>query len=90
MGDFNMQSISNTVHALAMVDQSDAQLFTGLARLAEQHVDAFKLQSLKFLNSVAKTFAMVGQPDAKLFTALAREAVKRIGDFNVLSLNITA
>ena len=71
MGDFNAQDLANTAWAFATAGQSDAQLFTALAREAEWHVRDFKAQNLA---NTAWAFATVGKSDAQLFTALAREA----------------
>ena len=59
--------------------QADAQLFTALAKEAEQRLGDFNPQVLA---NTAWAFATLGQADAQLFTALAREAERRVGDFN--------
>ena len=59
--------------------QADAQLFTALAKEAEQRLGDFNPQVLA---NTAWAFATLGQADAQLFTALAREAEQHLGDFN--------
>ena len=49
--------------------QQDEQLFKALARMAERHLDKFKLQELA---NTAWAFAKVGQQDEQLFKAVAR------------------
>ena len=63
--------------AFAKVNQSDAQLFTALARTAELCLDEFHAQELA---STAWAFATVGQRDVLLFTALARTSEWRLGE----------
>ena len=70
-GHFNTQELANTAWAFAMVSQSDAQLFTRLARAAEQRVFNFDAQELA---NAAWAFAMVSRSDVALFRAVARAA----------------
>ena len=67
--------------------QADEQLFTALAREAEQHLGDFNPQ--EFANT-AWAFATLGQADAQLFVELARGAEWRVGDFNPWDLANTA
>ena len=46
MGDFKAQELSNAAWAFAKVALLDAQLFMALARVAERHMDDFKVQGL--------------------------------------------
>ena len=71
MGDFNPQNLANSAWAFAKAGQSDAPLFTALARKAEHCADNFNLQELA---NTAWAFATAGQKDASLFAALATAA----------------
>ena len=67
--------------------QTDAQLFTALAREAERHVGNANPQNLA---NTAWAFATLGQLDSRLFTLLAREPECRMSEFNPQNLANTA
>ena len=79
MDEAKVEGLANTTWAFATSGQSDAQIFTELARMAERQVRDFKAQQSA---NTAWAFATVGQADVQLFTALASEAKRRVGDFN--------
>ena len=66
-----MQSLANTVWAIAKAGQSDVQLFMALAKVAEQSVGDFNTQDLA---NTAWAFATAGRSDAVLFTAMTTVA----------------
>ena len=70
-----------------MAAQSDSQLFTALARVAERRMHKFNAQELA---NTAWAFAKLGQLDALLFAALARAAERRMYNFNAQYLSNTA
>ena len=69
MGDFNAQELANTAWGFAAVGQSDALLFTVLARVAERRLGEFNAQNL---TNMAWASMTADRPDASLFDALAR------------------
>ena len=73
--------------AFATVGHPDAELFTVLARAAEQRIRDFSPQNLA---NTAWAFATLGLSDAQLFTVLVRAAEHRIRDFNAQNLTNTA
>jgi len=89
MGDFNLQEITNTASALAVVTvgHKDEQLFSMLAAAAKQHMRHF---TSKELASTAWSFATVSDKDELLFTALAAAAQPRVSDFNSQCITNTA
>ena len=87
MGDFNVQSLSNTAWAFATASQQDAQLFAALARAAELRLGDFKVQDLA---NTAWACATADQKDALLFAALAITAERRMYGFNLQDLANTA
>ena len=60
MEDFNAQDLANIAWAFATVGQADKQLFTALARAAEQCLGDFNAQELA---NTAWAFATVAQLD---------------------------
>ena len=56
------------------------QLFTALARTAEQRMGEFNVQNLA---NTAWAFATVGHQKEQLFKALARKAERCMRNFNV-------
>ena len=62
-----------------MASQSDAQLFTTLARAAELNLGDFNMQDLA---NIAWGFATASHSDAQLFAVLAWAAEQRLGDFH--------
>ena len=77
--DFILQDLANTAWAYAMASQSDAQLFTTLARAAELNLGDFNMQDLA---NIAWGFATASHSDAQLFAVLAWAAEQRLGDFH--------
>ena len=69
--------------------QQDEQLFTALAKMAQQRLNQFNAQDLT--NTVwALAVATAGQQDEQLFKALTSMAERRLDQFNVQALANTA
>ena len=63
-GDLNAQELANTAWAFATAEQSDAELFTVLARAAELRMKDFKAQELA---NIAWAFETAALSDGRLF-----------------------
>ena len=72
---------------MATASESDAQVFSVLARAAERRQGDLNVQELA---NTAWAFATAGQSDVELFTAFAGAAERRLGDFNMQGLANTA
>ena len=72
---------------VAIASQSDAKVFSVLARAAERRLGDFNVQELA---NTAWALATASESDAQVFAALARAAERRLGDFNVQELANTA
>ena len=73
--------------AFAMVQQEDAQLFTALARTAEQRLDEFNAQNLA---NMAWAFRTADLSDELLFVTLARAQEWLLGKFSAQNLANTS
>lgn len=76
LADFNSQDLVNTAWAFAKGSQSDAELFTMLARAAKWCMGNFNVQTLA---NTVWAFATVDHADAQLFTVLARVVERCVG-----------
>ena len=82
-GGNDMQSLANTMWAIATAGQLDVQLFNVLAEVADRSVGDCNTQDLA---NTAWAFATAGQSDALLFIALSMAVEQCIKDLNAQGL----